>query len=392
MSPDANWGETVRRFHGRFAAAILTAALAVGTGAGLLGQVPSASAAASKPFKVMVIGTFTGAQSYSVPEIVTAVKAAFSGSKGVTVLSCDDQASASAGLTCEHDAVADHVAVVIAGFAEVASNESILAQAGIPVVGTTDTTSPVSFATANGTGEYAGIGVGLAKTGCKRLGILYLDGTDVLANSIIDSAKWQSVTEAAIPFNAPDLTPSIAKLAEAKVQCIAVSVEPNTVIQAMIAIKQNGLHVRVAMVSAILTTQVLSSLGAQATGLVGVEGNVDPLDKAAPVIATIKKQMKAVSPKAPVTSAAVTAWGSAKIVQDAVANVKGSVTAASLLKALNGLRNASSDGVFPPLSMVPLPNPAYKRFFNHYVILYQIKKGAPVRLTGFLDLSPALKS
>jgi len=381
----------VKRPNGRFAAVAVAAAIAVVSGGTLVGMSP-ATAATSKPYTIMVIGTFSGAQSYSVPEIVPAVKAVFKSDGAVKVLSCDDQASASAALTCEHDAVADHVAVVIAGFAEVAANESILTQAGIPVVGTTDTTSPDSFAMANGTGLYSGIGVGLSKTGCKRLGILYLDGTDVLAGAIVHSAKWSSVTEAAIPFNAPDLTPSIAKLAEAKVQCIAISVEPNTVIQAMIAIKQNGLHVRVAMVSAILNQQVLSSLGAQANGLVGVEGNVDPGVRGSSVIAKIKKEMKAVSPSAPVTSAAVTAWGSAVIVQDAVANIKGAVTAASLLKALNGLRNASTDGAFPPISMVPLANPAYKRFFNHYAILYSIKNGAPQALTGFLDLSPALKA
>jgi hypothetical protein len=360
------------------------------TTAGATGGTTAGATAGGKSYSVMVIGEFTSPASYNVPEIVTATKAAFAGT-GVQVLSCDDQGSPSAGLSCEHKAIVDHVAAVDAGYAYVAADESPLNQAGIPTIGTTDSTSPVSFAVASSAGEYAAIGVGLAKAGCQRLGILYLDGTDFLANAIIGGATWQSVTKAAIPVNAPDLTPSITKLAEGKVQCIAISTEPNTVPQAMTAIKQDGLNVKVGMVEAILTPQVLSALGSQANGIVAIEGQLDPSDPA-PVMATIRSEMKAVSSNAPVTTAAITAWASAKLIEAAAKNITGPVTASSMLAALNGLRNVSTDGAIPPFSAIPLSNPAYARYFNHFGIYYTIQNGIPQGSSGFFDITSALNN
>src|ERR1700733_8908460 len=70
--------------------------------------------AATKSYKIMVIGSFSGIESYEVPEIVPAVKAVFRHDPNVTVLSCDDQFTSSGGLACEHQAVADGVSVVVA--------------------------------------------------------------------------------------------------------------------------------------------------------------------------------------------------------------------------------------------------------------------------------------
>jgi len=56
----------VRKLFGRIAAFAMTAVLAMAGTATLAGDA-SAGAAASKPFTVMVIGSFTGLQSYSVP-------------------------------------------------------------------------------------------------------------------------------------------------------------------------------------------------------------------------------------------------------------------------------------------------------------------------------------
>jgi Periplasmic binding protein len=368
------------------AAMVLSTAIVLGVVGAWNG---TAAASSAKSYTVMVEGGLTGPASYTVPEIVPAVKAAYRGVSGVKIISCDDQFSSADDLNCQEAAVTDHVSVVIAGFGLLSEDESILTKAGIPVIDDTDTTSPNSFAVNSNNGEYSGIGVGLAKAGCHRLGILLIDGTSTLASAIVAGAKWQSVTEAPVPANAPDLTPSVAKLAGAKVQCIAVSLEPNAVLQAMIAIKQDKLKVKVAMVSAVLTPQVLSSLGSEANGIIAIEGEVDPTAQV-PVVATIKKEMKAVDPSAPVTAAAIAAWASAKLVIDAAPTIRGAVTASSMMKALNHLRNASTDGAIPPFSAIPLKNPAYARYFNHYDIDYVIENGHLKPLTGFYNVESAL--
>jgi Periplasmic binding protein len=336
----------------------------------------------------MVIGTFTSSASYNVPEIVNATKAAFAGTP-VKVLSCNDMGTPTGALDCIHSAVADHVAAVDAGYAYTAEDESPLAQAGIPTVGVTDTTSPVSFEVATGNAEYPGIGTALQKAGCTRLGILYLDGTDVLADAIVAGGTWQSVTKAAIPANAPDLTASIAKLAEGNVQCVALSVEPNTIPQAMIAIKQDGLKVKVAAVSAILAPQVLSAIGSLSNGIISVEDMIDPSVPSA-ALTTVTNSIKAIDPSTPVTTAAIEAWVSAKLIIDAASTIHGPVTAATLLPAMNALRNANTYGVIPPYSAVPLSNPAFTRAFNHYVIYYTIENKLPTQPSGFLNAESAL--
>jgi hypothetical protein len=333
----------------------------------------------------MVLGALTGPVSFTTPEIVPAVKGALRNLPGVKIVSCDTQSTTTGDLNCEHQAVADKVAVVIGG----GGDQSILAQAGIPLIGEPDSTSSDSFAVDSGNGQYTAIGVGLSKAGCHRLGILYYTGTDVLANAIVAGGKWQAVTKAAVPFNAPDLTPDIAKLSEAKVDCIALSVEPNAVVQAMTAIKQNNLKVTVAASSAIFPKQVLSSLGSEANGIILIDGWVDA-EGGGPVVAQIKADMTAVNSNDPVTTLGVITWASAKLVADAAQHIQGSVTAASMLAALNGLRNASTDGAIPPFSAIELNIPAYKRYFNHYAIDYVIENGATKQLTGFYDLQSVL--
>jgi Periplasmic binding protein len=317
------------------------------------------------------------------------VKAAFQGT-GVKVLTCDDTFTVAQDQVCEHRAVADHVAAVISGSSTLAADESILTHAGIPVIGSTDATSPVSFAVSQSEGDYVGIGVGLYQAGCRRLGLLYLDGTDVLAAAIQQGGKWQSVTKAAIPINAPDLTPAITKLGEGKVDCIAISTFPTTVIQAMTAIKQDALNVKVAMTAAILNPQVLKSLGSSANGLIVAEAGVlNPVDTA-PVVAQINSQMKAIDSSATLSDLGIVGWASAKLILDAAPSISGPVTAASMLAAMNGLRNASTDGAMPPFSAVPLANKAYTRYFNHYDITYSVQNGSLVRMGNFYDLSPAI--
>jgi hypothetical protein len=298
--------------------------------------------------------------------------------------------TASAALNCEHQAVVDHAAAVIVGQSNVGQDQAILTQAGIPALGDTDFTSPTSFSLSNGYSPP--IGLGLYNTGCRRLGIIYLDGTDSLVQGIIEGGKWQTVAKAAIPANAPDLTPAVAKLGEAKVQCIALSVIPTEVAQAMTAVKQGGLNVQVAGVSSIITKQVISSLGSVANGMLVIGAETNGGDSTAPVITQIATDMKAFGSNAAVTQLAVLDWAGAKLVLAAAQHIQGPVTAAAMLTALNGLRNVSTDGAIHPFSAIPLKSKAYPRAFNHYVIDYVVKSGVPTRLSNFIDLTSVLET
>jgi hypothetical protein len=356
---------------------------------------PATTIANDKPFKVMVAGDFTSTQlAFANPEIVAASKAVLNNVDNVTVVTCDSKGTAGDATSCERQAVSDGVAAVIVGFGNIGQDQDILTKAGIPTIGDTSTISPTAFSLANGLPLYTGIGTGLVAAGCKRIGTLMLDGTGVLADSIkkgVEVAGGVEAARSAIPANAPDLAPAIAKLRDKNADCVALSVVPTQVVQAVTAINQSGTPLKEAAVSAILTPDVIKSLGPTANGMIAIDATLDGGDTTSPAIVQMRHDMKAVDSKAVPSQLAAVAWASAKLIVDALPSVQGPVTPASMLAALNGLRNASTDGVMPPFSAIELPNPAYKRAFNHFGINYVITDGKLKREGDFYDLAPALK-
>jgi hypothetical protein len=353
-----------------------------------VGVAAGATKSASKSYTVVVVDDVTGTFGFTTPEVVPAVKGAFGHTPGVNIVTCDSQGTLSEAQVCAHEAVLDHAAAVIVGQSQLAYDQSILTQAGIPVLDDADSTSATSFSLSNGYGPP--IGLGLYKAGCRRLGILYYSGQTADAQSIASGGKWKAVSEVDIPFASPDLTPAVAKLAEAKVQCVALSIEPQAVAQAMIAIKQDHLNAEAAGIGAVITKQVINSLGKKANGMIVIGEEANPGDKGTPVIARIQKDMRAAGSNLAVTTSAVLAWAAAKLILAAVPHIAGQVTAPSLLKALNGLRNVSTDGAIHSFSAIGLKNPADTRLFNHYVIDYTVENGALKPTSGFVDLTPVL--
>jgi ABC-type branched-subunit amino acid transport system substrate-binding protein len=349
----------------------------------------SSGGSSGKSFKVMVIGDLTSPIGFVAPEALAAVKGYFRHVPGVEVISCDSKGNAGASQACERNAVKKKVAVALLTFSPLYQNQAILNRAGIPTVGVADTSSPTSFSVVPSLSAYAAIGVGMAKEGCKRIGVLYLDGTEVLRDTIKNAAESAGSSIGAsttTPFNAPDIAPAIAKLTGANVDCIALSIAPNLVVQAVTAIKQSGKNITIGGAAAIFPPQVTSALGSKINGVLSFESNVDALDTV-PVVAKIRADMKAIDPKQDLTLLAVGGWASAKIIADALPAVKGAVTKSSLLTALNGLRNASTEGAIPPFSAIELPNPAYRRAFNHYGITYKFVNGVPKRQGNFYDVA-----
>jgi ABC-type branched-subunit amino acid transport system substrate-binding protein len=339
----------------------------------------------------MVTGDFTSTIPFTVPETVPAVKGALQGFPGVQVITCDSKGTAGAAQSCERQAVQENVSAVIIGFKTTQTSE-ILNKAGIPVLGNAEPTVSNSFTAISSFASYAAMGVGLKKEGCEKLGILYLDGSDFLIDYIkkgFESQGGQEVARSAVPATAPDLTPAVAKITGSGAQCVALSLPPTQVAQAVTAIKQSGKKLQMAGISAVLTKQVLNSLGSLTDGLIIVDSQLNPNDKA-PGLDAVKADMKNFDSKAPLTQVGIMTWVSAKVLGAALQKVQGPVTPVSLTAALNGLRNVDTQGVTPPWSSVELPNPAFKRYFNHYGINYKIVDGKPTRSGDFYDLTPVL--
>jgi hypothetical protein len=342
--------------------------------------------------KIMVSGDFTSTIPFTVPEIIPTVKGVLRNFKNVQIETCDTKGTAAAALACEQKAISDKVDAVIYGFGYITQNQALLNKAGIPVIGEADTTSADSFASSSAQAEYIGIGIGLAKAGCKKLGTIYLDGTNYLADYIkkgMESQGGAEVARAAVAVNAADLAPGISKLTGSGATCIAVSLTPTGAAQALIAIKQSGHPEIVGGVSAVFSEQLLKSLGAALTnGLISVDQQLNPADNA-PGIAQIKADIASQNSTEPVTQIGIISWVAARLVAAALPKIQGPVSASSLLTALNGLRNVDMDGVIHPWSSIEQTNPAFKRLFNPYGITYTINNLQATKNGDFFSLTDA---
>jgi hypothetical protein len=231
--------------------------------------------------------------------------------------------------------------------------------------------------------------VALQKKGCKNIGQVIDEGGESYGDQVAKAVKWQSVTDAYIPLTAPDLSPDIAKLTQAHVQCIDMAMLSTQIPQALIAIKQAKLSVPIAIPGVTVTPSVVSSIGSLGNGLIEI---ISTPPANAPAATAVAKKMHAVNKGIKVDDASLDSWAIARLIQDGAANVHGPVTNASLLAALNKLRNASTDGLLPPLSMKSQANPAALRDFDTYVESVILKNGQQTQPSGFFNIAPQINT
>jgi Periplasmic binding protein len=382
--PGVDVSRNVRNLGALLAAGGLLVTAAVATG----GQAWAQEAAKGPSYTVVYETQLTGGGGTGVtsPEGVDAFKAVFAGSP-VTVNVCDNQGTTTGNLDCEHSAVADHAAAFVE--TDASEDQSLVDQANIPVVGVANDTSRQSFDVSAQQGLFVGMAVAMQKKGCKRIGQVIDEGGQSYGNQVAKAIKWQSVTDAYIPISAPDLSPDIAKLVQAHVQCVDMAMLPTQIPQAMTAMKQANLKVPVVMPGVILTPQVISSLGSLGNGLIEIVSTPAPNS---PAVAAVTKKMHTANKGIKVDTSSLDSWAIARIIQDGAGNVHGSVTNTTMLAALNKLRNASTDGLFPPLSMKPQSNPAALRDFDTYVQSVVLENGKQTQPSGYFNVAPQIKA
>jgi hypothetical protein len=320
------------------------------------------------------------------PNAPLAFKAAFAGTP-VTVDVCDDQGTTTGNIDCEHEAVADHAAAFVVTQSN--QDQSVVDQADIPVLGVANDTAPQSFDISAQQGLFVGMAVALEKAGCKRVGQVIDEGGQAYGSQVANAVKWQSVTDAYISLTAPDLTPYIAKLVQAHVQCLDMAMVSTQIPQAVTAVKQAGLKVPIALPGVILTPSVISSLGSLGNGMIEVISTPAINSTAA---ATVAKKIHAVNKGVGITNTSLDSYATALVIKDGAAEVHGAVSNTSLLAALDKLRNAGTDGLLPPLSMKPQPTAVALRDFDTYVQTVVLKNGQQTAPSGFFNVASQINT
>jgi len=345
----------------------------------------SASTSGGSTYSVMFENTLSGPSVSATAASTPAFQAAFHGTKAKLIV-CDDKNTPAGNLLCQHEAVVDHVAVILTGHQV---DETVANQAGIPVVGVTDGTTPVSFETSGAPALFVGMAVALYKQGCRKLGFVATEGAEIYQTQVSKAEPWKSVTTSYLPIEAPDVTAEIATIKSAGVQCIAEVSLPAQITQVVTAVHQADLKVPVIVPGIIVTPQIISSLGSLANGLLEVVSSPDPTFPTAAIKAVTKK-IKAYDPSAAVQQTELLGWVFCQIVLDAAANIKGTVNAASMMKALNHLRDANTDGIIPNISMVPRGPANDHRDFDTNIQTYKIENGHVTDPSGWINVGAAL--
>ncbi|MCW2621486.1 MAG: putative substrate-binding transporter protein component [Frankiales bacterium] len=351
-----------------------------------------AAAGSDVKAKLLVVGDFTSTIPFTVQEIAPMAKGVLKSFPNVRIDTCDAKGTAAGFLVCEQQAVSNKVAAVVLGFSAGAQDQSVLTKAEIPVIGNGDAKSPNIYPSSESFSGYVALGAGLAETGCKKLGIVYLDGSDFLVDYIkmgFEGKGGKEVARGAVPATAADLTPAVSKVTGAGAECVAVSQTPSGAAQALTALKQSGKKLTIGGISAIFSPQLITALGPLTEDLIVVDSALNPADDAQG-LKDAAATMTAVDPKAKMTQQAVSAFVASKLVAAALPKVSGEVTNVSMKTALDGLRDVDMNGVIHPWSSTPLDSKTFPRIFNHYGINYKIQGGKPVKQGDFYDTSALL--
>ena len=346
--------------------------------------------------KVMVISDVTQGQiPYTAAETFPAVQLALKDFPNVVVDVCDAKGDQNEYLNCQQKAISEKVNAVVVGFvAGGAAGEDALYQAGIPVLGGGGTTDPLAYSFASGNGNYVGLGAGAVLAGAKKIGVLYLEGTDQLVDAITKGVTFEGgtvVSKASVANNAPDLAPAIAKLLSDGSELIILSVAPPAVIQAMTAIIASGKTPKVAAVSAILPQQLLDFMKGNAEGIYAISStmvNAEDSKSMADLLAGVD----AIKPGTALNVQTVLGFESGYVLATAFNNIKGDVTSANLVAALNNINGLDLGGMVGPASTKPLPSKGLERFMNPYAVVYQVKGGKLVKQGDLTDIRGAFAS
>lgn len=355
-----------------------------GTSAGATG---SATTSSSTPVTVYVISQDTGSDfsSPDVPPVATNTVAQINSSGGLAghqihLVVCNDNATPTTAANCARGAVAAHAVAVVEGISlEGGTIDPILQAAGIPVIASpvapADYADPDAFLKDGGTITLWGAeGELLAKTGCRKIGILYdnsnasgATGPGIVKAGVEASGLATVVASEGVPEESPDLQPLVTTLEQAGADCIASTLTPDQQVDAIRAVNQSAKpNVRLGAIGPSLPEALASQLGQAAKGTLITNVMYLPGDPKAAGFNAVSKGV------ANVSGFSENAYEGLEILKAATQGMSGSLTAASMLHALETASNLTVPTAPHALDFTdPSHVTGYSREMNLYAIGYE---------------------
>jgi ABC-type branched-subunit amino acid transport system substrate-binding protein len=304
--------------------------------------------------------------------------------------------------------VSGNYAAVIGSYSvQAAGFLPVLESAGIPYMGQDATqsiedTSKISFPLESQIQLYSSMGYAAGYNGaCKSAGLLTenygaaTSSEDAYASKAfsIASGGGKVVKIVDTGSSLPDYSAPIATLEAAGAKCIIAPMPPTELGKVLQSIHQsNDPTATMAVTAASLPVSVLDQLGKQADGMrVGSAGySVDATNN--PAITTVVADVKKYDPSASINSFTIEGYAAMKILAHAMQSIKGTVNAASTMKAMGEIGGYAT-GIEPPYTTTkPGPLASAPRVFSLGISVYKIANGGKMTLAsnGFINLAGKL--
>lgn len=376
----------------------------VGAGAASASQ---AHAAKGAPIHLMVTGTLSGTTA-AFPQIGTGASAAvdaINAQGGVNghplqLDTCDDQNSPALVQSCAEKAASNHDVAVVSGN-DASSNvlTPVLTKLGIPFVGNitdsqADATSPISFPGSPGAfNGNAADALPAEKAGCKRamtVTLIVAGATETIQSTIVAGLKAAHVPvvkEITVGESVTSFAPEIAAAQAVQADCIAFILDEPQTTAFMSQVKQSGQGLK--LITAAIGLAPLTTLDGVANGvyLFSFASAPQETNPPAPLVQAESQLVKYghLGSTNEINPVGLSTFGAVLLVADGLRQVHGAYTAKTELAALNHLRNASSDDIWPPYTTagrkITIKN--QNRVFNPDALSVKVEGDKEIPLGGF---------
>lgn len=316
----------------------------------------------------------------------------------------DTTADPNAAVQCARDAIDRSVVASVAAVAPGTDEVVALADAGIPMVGTSPTgaedfTNDHVFPLSGGilTGVQ-GIAAALQSAGAQTVQLLGPDHPSAalagaLISPVLENGEDDLLPPVLLPVDpSADLTSFIAQVAETDPDGVVVLVSRTAFVQVYGALRRAGYDGLVGSLNVIATEENIHEIGADADGIIIASDYLPPRDVTNPLIEQFNAEMDEYAPEATRNQYSLNAWLSVYVLKDVIETAAEEISAPALLAALDGFP-VDLEGVAPPFvlgrSGTQLPAPRVPRA----TVLFQtVVEGEFTRLSDgeFVDLNTLL--
>jgi ABC-type branched-subunit amino acid transport system substrate-binding protein len=301
---------------------------------------------------------------------------------------------------CARDAVRAGVVADVGKVAEGADEVTVLAEAGIAMVGTSpvgeqDMLDPHVFPLSAGILSTQGVVAALQAAGASTVGLITIDiptGHTLagLLTPVLENKADDLVSQVYLPPDpSADITSFIAQVAGANPDGVLVATSKSNFGQIVVSLRNAGYEGRIGTHAAIGTPDVIAELGSEAEGVIIVSDYLAISDTGNELIRQFNEELDQYAGDVIRSQYALNAWLSVRVLRDVIESEVTEISRPAILAALDGYP-VDLNGVAPPFTLGvqggTLPVPRIPRA----TVQYQIVDGGTIVGPGdgqFVDLN-----